>query len=278
MKIEEQKATVAGHQLHRLILHPAEAPRGTLVFFHGQGDFIDRYPAILSPFVEAGFRCVLNDLPGHGRSEGTRGHIPGLPLIDALLDDSLEGQPEPHLIGGHSMGGLMALRLLLNQPDRFAAAWFSSPLLDPMRQAKPWMRATLPLIARILPRITISTGVRSDDCTDDDNRRPDDAQDVLYHSSISLSWGLALRAAATNVAKQFPNFPSHIPTLFTQGKLDNVCPASILKERLGNVNTRKITYCEIATARHEPFSGSTLDEFLKAIRDWLSEPSQKQLR
>ena len=55
MKIEEETLNVFGERLHHLVLHPESSPRGGLVFFHGQGDFIDRYPDILKPFVDAGF-------------------------------------------------------------------------------------------------------------------------------------------------------------------------------------------------------------------------------
>lgn len=278
MKIEEINIKLNGRPLHRLILHPAKPPRGTLVFFHGQGDFVDRYPPILSPFVDAGYRCILTDLPGHGRSGGSRGAVPGLKFVDQLLEDSLQGQPEPYLVAGHSMGGLLALRFFLAHPDRFEAAWFSSPLLDPMRQAKPLLRTILPLVAHIAPWVTVSTGVRSEDCTDESDERPDDATSVLYHSRISLGWGRNLGEIANTVAEQFPAFPAKPPILFTQGELDYICPAGILTARLAKLSSNQITYREIAEARHEPFSGSTLNDFLRELKEWVSGLSQTPLR
>ena len=270
MKIEEKTPEVLGLHLHRLILHPDGECKGTLVFFHGQGDFIDRYPPILEGFTEAGFRCLLTDLPGHGRSPGIRGRVPGFELVDAVLEDSLQGQVEPYLIAGHSMGGLLALRFLMNHPHRFAAAWVSSPLLDPMRQAKPWMRASLPFVAGICPWITVGTGVRPEGCTES---RPDENSDgskVLYHSRISLGWGIKLRDAAETLAQQFPTLPADRPILFTQGELDNICPASLLKMRLEKLPPNQVTFKEIKEARHEPFHGSTGQEVLETLKNWIA--------
>lgn len=275
MQIEEKEVTLAGYPLHRLVLHPSNTPRGTLIFFHGQGDYIDRYPPLLSIFVEQGFRCILTDLPGHGRSGGRRGSVPGLDFLQKLLESSLKNQPAPHLIAGHSMGGLMALRFFFNAPGRFSAAWFSSPLLDPMGQARPWMRITLPFIAKIFPWIIVDTGVRAEDCTDDLEGRPGEAAEPLYHSKISIGWGRDLRDAAEQIAEQFQEFPPNTPVLFSQGEIDPICPPSLLRTRLVKLPPNQITYLEIENARHEPFNGSSEDLFRKKLADWVGDLTRK---
>ena len=275
MQIEEQKIVLEGRHLHRLVLHPDSAPRGTLVFFHGQGDYIDRYPPLLSIFVEQDFRCILTDLPGHGRSQGRRGSVPGMAFLDALLNSSLLDQPTPYLIAGHSMGGLVALRFFLNEPRRFAAAWFSSPLLDPMGQAKPWMRRTLPVLANLFPWIIVGTGVRTEDCTDDREGRPGEEDTPLYHSKVSIGWGRDLRDAAERIKQQLQGFPAGIPVLFTQGEIDKVCPPSILRARLVKLPENQITYSEIENARHEPFNGSTSALLQEALKKWVEKLTQR---
>ena len=89
MRIEASQVHSQHQTLHRLTLNPETTVRGGLIFFHGQGDFIDRYPSILEGFVDAGYRCILTDMPGHGRSQGRRGVVPGLSFADELLHDSL---------------------------------------------------------------------------------------------------------------------------------------------------------------------------------------------
>lgn len=270
MRVEKIALNFCGRKLHRFVLHPDETCRGTLVFFHGQGDYIDRYPPLLELFANAGIRCILTDLPGHGRSDGRRGAVPGPAFIDDLLNQSLEGQQSPHLIAGHSMGGLMALRFLLNRPEQFVAGWVSSPLLDPMRQATPWMRKLLPIIADLLPWMTVGTGVRDEDCASDQTGSELAINEALHHSRISIAWGKDLRDVAAEVAEQFPKLPTAMPLLFTQGTLDPICPASIFRDRIAKLPPNEVTYREIAEARHEPFNGPTGDGFREILGAWIS--------
>ncbi len=270
MKIEEIALSLDGRRLHRLLLTPEGESKGGLVFFHGQGDYIDRYPTVLQPLVDAGLQCILTDFPGHGRSSGRRGAIPGLGFIDHLLNDSLKQLRGPITMAGHSMGGLLALRAFLNEPRRFSSAWFSSPLLDPMRQAKPWMRLLLPTLSRLFPWLPADTGVRGADCRVDLGGESSNDGPVLYHSKITLGWGRDLRDAATDLAAQFPNFPTDLPILFTQGALDPICPASLLRERLKKLPPNQITYAEISSALHEPFTGPSAGDFADILSSFVS--------
>ncbi|MDC0302638.1 lysophospholipase [bacterium] len=269
MKVVESQVRIQGQPLHRLTLEPEVQARGGLVFFHGQGDFIDRYPPILEGFVKAGYRCILTDMPGHGRSPGRLGVVPGLSFTDDLLEESVSSLNGKLIITGHSVGGLMALRSFFKNPDIFDAAWISSPLLDPMRQARPWMKIALPLAAYILPWATVSTGVSSSDCGDNANGRGAEEEEILYHSRISIGWGRDLRDAADEVREQFPAIPTDKPALFTQGDSDPICPPEILEKRLKKLSANQITFEKINKALHEPFSGSTREEFLTRLNAWI---------
>ena len=269
MKVEISQVRIQGQSLHRLTLDPETPARGGLVFFHGQGDFIDRYPPILEGFVKSGYRCILTDMPGHGRSPGRRGVVPGLSIAEELLEESLSSLNGRLVIAGHSMGGLMALRSLFQNAGLFDAAWLSSPLLKPMRQAQPWMKIALPLAASLLPWATVGTGVSSADCGDSSGGRGSGEGEVLYHSRISIGWGRDLRNAAEEVREQFPAMPLEIPILFTQGDSDPICPPRILEERLNKLGPNQISFEKIKGALHEPFSGSTREIFLTRLNEWI---------
>lgn len=265
------RLTLGDYSLHRLTLEPMTAPRGGLVFFHGQGDFIDRYPPILAPFVDAGYRCVLTDLPGHGRSSGRRGHLPGLSFIDELLADSLDQLEGPLVIAGHSMGGLMALRLHLLNPEHFQAAWFSSPLLSILDRTHPVLAKLLPLLAHLMPRFTIGTGVTSEQCGNfGEGPRADlPEEEALFHSRISLGWGVELCHAAETVWERIPSAPPTTPVLVTQGAQDPICPPGILKNLLGQASFERKTVEMIPEALHEPFSGSSREDFMTRLHSWI---------
>ena len=273
MTIEKGTVTLQGWVLHRLILEPSGPPVGGLVFFHGQGDFIDRYPPVLRPFVDAGYRCLLTDLPGHGRSPGKRGDVPGLALVDELVAESLTHLDGPLIIAGHSMGGLMALRLFLRHPHQFAGAWFSSPLLNVLDRAHPVLARVLPWLAKITPKITVGTGVTPDQCGDfSDTPRSDSGErEALYHSRISLRWGLDLVRASDAVWSQGSRLPVDGKILITQGDEDPVCPPGVLHEFLAQSRSEAIQPIMIQCALHEPFEGATREDFLALLETWLKE-------
>ena len=270
MRIEVSQVHIQNQTLHRLTLNPEIAVRGGLIFFHGQGDFIDRYPSILKGFVDAGYRCILTDMPGHGRSKGKRGVIPSLGFADELLQDSLSLLEGEIVIAGHSMGGLMAMRFLFQNVNLFEAAWISSPLLDPMLQANRWMKIALPLAAQISPSTTVSTGVSNSDCGDKIDRAETDEDQALFHDRISIGWARELRDAAQEVREELAKMAFKKPILFTQGDSDSVCPIQILEDRLKKLPSNQISFKKIKEALHEPFCGSTRGQFLTHLNHWIA--------
>lgn len=100
-----------------------QAGRRTLVLQHGAG--MDRTVWVLLAryFARHGFNLVCADLPGHGASTGD-----ALPTVEAqaaflwqLLDhlQTSHGLPQgPVILGGHSMGALIAVEAAGQQPER----------------------------------------------------------------------------------------------------------------------------------------------------------------
>jgi alpha-beta hydrolase superfamily lysophospholipase len=171
------------------------------------------------------------------------------------------------------MGGLMALRLLLRQPDLVHAAWVSSPLLRVGDRAGPWLRPVLPFLAKIAPRLTVDTGVTDEQCGDLSKgfRSEDPDQEALYHNRISLGWGVALCEASDFVREKITDLPAEKPILFTQGEEDVVCPPEALTELLSKTPSRRAHLKLLAGSRHEPFSGSTRGDLLERLDLWISE-------
>ena len=64
--------------------YPDQDPLGIVCIVHGLGDHFGRYEHVASFLVEQNFAVFGIDLRGHGKSEGKRGHSPGL---NFLLND-----------------------------------------------------------------------------------------------------------------------------------------------------------------------------------------------
>lgn len=146
------------------------AARGTVHIVHGLGEHGGRYEALAAALNEAGWHAAAADLRGHGRSGGPRGHTPD---AQALLSDLAvtidhvrgSGAPGPHVLLGHSMGGLIAARFVAADLLGPAPAWFrrldglvlSSPALDPGLNA--FQRLLLATLAPLAPRLPVGNGL-----------------------------------------------------------------------------------------------------------------------
>ncbi|HEX8653677.1 MAG TPA: alpha/beta hydrolase [Allosphingosinicella sp.] len=126
--------TADGWKLRR-IGWPAAAGsgRGTLLFAGGRGDFIEKYLEAMAHWHGRGWTVVGFDWRGQGASRGDGG---GPDSLDLLVDDlaaivaELEAKAEgPLVVVGHSMGGHVLLRTLVEKRVRPAAAVLVAPML-----------------------------------------------------------------------------------------------------------------------------------------------------
>jgi lysophospholipase len=134
-----------------------KAARGSLIFAGGRGDFIEKYLEIYRWWHAAGWNVTTFDWRGQGRS---RGDIVGGNLTDfsvlvddfsALLADWRAGNPGPHVAVGHSMGGHLLLRTLVDKSPALDAAVLVAPML--LANSKPIPAALAPWIAGLMSRI-----------------------------------------------------------------------------------------------------------------------------
>lgn len=281
MTIEEKTIFFRGYQLHQLRLTPPAdvPPRGAFIFFHGMGDYIDRYPTFLAEIVHLGFLIVLTDFPGHGQSGGARGDIPTVAFVDELVDSIEKTLPVdlPRGVCGHSMGGFLALHTYCRRPDRYQFAWFSSPLLDPIERTSPFMTRLLLAASGFFPRFGWSTGVKPADCAPEipPHLHEEVATSLtpsLFHRRISLRWARALVEISEDLWTAFPlvrRKENPIPLLFTQGTADPVCSPDTLDRFLANAPATNCTLIPFPDALHEPFRGPGLADFSRAVANWI---------
>lgn len=271
-----EERLIGGYKLTWHRWHPADTDfRSALFFLHGQGDFGERYQEVAEFFLGEGIAFATCDLPGHGRSPGKRGHIPSWELIPEIANAGLQEARElvpgkPVGLGGHSVGGLLALYLLGELEPKPDYSWISSPLLRPEAGQPTWKTKLLRPLSTLLPSFTLSTGVSSELCRE--GFEEDCAgQEHFFHSRISLSWGRTLLELAEVVRTQPERLPPKLPLLLTQGESDRICPPEFCKElvnRLQRENLKLILYPE---TRHEPFADHCRSQVFADLREWLAK-------
>lgn len=150
-----------------------EADRGTVLLFPGRTEYVEKYGPAASDLAQRGFATLAIDWRGQG-------------LADRLIDDPLVGYvgtfpdyqkdvaamlraaralnlPRPWFLLGHSMGGCIGFRSLLDGLPVEAAA-FTGPMWG--IRIVPHMRPVAWVLGRIMPRIgrgeELPPGVRPD--------------------------------------------------------------------------------------------------------------------
>jgi len=278
MNLGEEDIEIGGYALRRYVFYPVEGTpvQGSAFLLHGQGDHAGRYGDFLQPFLQKGIICVATDFPGHGYSEGKRGHIPGIEIVDQISASNrhrcreLTGAEDTKLgIIGHSAGGLLALREILERPRLYRFSWISSPLLRPETGQNPVLIRLAGLIARFYPKLTVSTGVSHDLCSALPEAHVREGHSNRIHSRISSSWGHTLIHAARHVRKAFRTCPPQIPLLLTQGLRDSICSPRHLQNLLEGLEIPALTLREFPDALHEPFADATGPEVRLALAQWL---------
>ncbi|HMO07862.1 MAG TPA: alpha/beta hydrolase [Paracoccaceae bacterium] len=112
--------------------------RGCVLLIPGRTEYIEKYGPAAADLAARGFSTLVIDNRGQGMADrllpdplmGHVGRFADYQLDLAALSDALPalGWPVPDVILGHSMGGAIGLRALIEAPGRFRAAVFSAPM------------------------------------------------------------------------------------------------------------------------------------------------------
>ena len=121
----------------RVGLWPVKNAKSTLLIFTGRTEYIEKYAHVAADFNAAGYAVASIDWRGQGLSDRLtdnqyRGHVGKFSDYQkdvAVLLDTVksEGLPAPVALLGHSMGGCIGLRSLLNGIP-VKGAIFSAPM------------------------------------------------------------------------------------------------------------------------------------------------------
>ena len=210
---------------------PAEKATGVIVLIHGLADHGLRFSETGQYFARHGWAVYACDLRGHGDSSD--GHRPGRVHIDRFSDYGRDVQAMlaltrqrhpglPHVILGHSMGGLVALSYVLEHPDEFDGLVLSSPALGAHPDLKPavlvqWLARGL---EKIRPRVLFPSGIDSSWLSRDPQVVKDYTNDPLVSDKVSARFFLEISAAMEGIQGRAPELKT--PTLLMQAGHDHL--------------------------------------------------------
>ena len=276
---EESYSSDSGIQVFRRHYRPVggeDAIRGAAVFVHGLGDHGGRHTHVLKEFVARGIYCVAADLPGHGNTAGTRGFIPSLETVHAIVSENLRhaqtigGTDAPLGLLGHSMGGFLALDYLSRHPHRCSFSWISSPLIDARWNKSIWLQRSVVVLGSAAPRLPIPSGLRTGVSTRDPERILARQKDPLMHRRLTMRLGKLLLDATEQLPDVASGLDPDLRLLITHGSSDTICPSDLSLEFFNTLPLKEKHFALLDGLLHEPFNDIGREAFFETLNSWLN--------
>ena len=248
--------------------------RGVILLAHGLGEHSARYQGFADFFCPRGFAVIAPDHVGHGHSPGHRAHVGSFDeFLQPLLElRSLIGQwypSAPCFLAGHSLGGLIAARLLLDAQGQFSGAALSAPALA---VAEP-PSAFLLWLNRLLARLRPTLGMLKLDATQV-SRDPAvvaayEADPLVHHGKVSA--GLVAELFATMAQVNERSTEITLPLLLLHGEADVMTAPAGSSDFSAGVGSADITLRLYPGLYHEIFNEPERLQVLEDLDQWLQQ-------
>ncbi len=270
-----QLLTVDGEQLVRRHW-PAKETVAAVGIVHGLGEHSGRYESLAAQLNEHGIDVVTFDQRGHGRSPGKPG---ALPSYDRVLDDvgsladslaTLAPRNRCFLLG-QSLGANLVLNYALRRKPELGGLVALSPMLRMTTPPPAWKRLAVRVAARVVPNVTIPTGLSRANLSRITENVDAYGADPLVHSRISLGFAESMFDAgvwAIDNADQLI-----LPTLLMHGDEDRTTCVNASRQ----FAERAADPCQLrifSGAYHELLWELESQKAIDEISRWLREPQE----
>lgn len=270
--ITGQADTEDGRRIATRTWLPESEPRAILAFSHGIGEHCGRYDHVGKALASAGYALHMADLRGHGESPGPRGHVMSFGEyradFAAIVESAWQAAPTaPYFIGGHSLGGLIALSAALDRPLGGLGVVVTGPGLGLAFEPPAWKVALARVLALVAPGARFSTGLEHEALS----RKPAVVQayesDPLVHGDITARGYVetmnAQRQAMANAGRL------EMPLLVMHGSADRLTSVEASRtfvERAGSADKTLKIYDGFY---HELFNEVGAEQVLGDLVAWL---------
>ncbi|XP_065855406.1 caffeoylshikimate esterase-like isoform X2 [Euphorbia lathyris] len=257
-------------------LPESSCPKALICYCHGYGEtctFV--FEGIARKLALSGYGVFAMDYPGFGLSEGLHGFIPSLDkLVDDVADHFSKVKENPKFRGlksflfGESLGGAIALKLHLKQPN----AWNGAILVAPMyNMIPPWIILQILIgIAHLFPKLKIVPNSDFVKMAFRDLKKQELAAYNVIAYKDTARVGTALECLKTTQELEQRLQEVTVPLLILHGEADVVTDPSVSKalyEKAKSSDKKLIFYKD---AFHSLLEGETDDVIFQVLHDIIS--------
>ena len=246
--------------------------KANIIIVHGLGEHIGRYDELYKIFADLGLNVYGYDRIGEGQSEGKRAYIHVfdeqvedlVKLKSALIDNDL-----PTFMYGHSLGGLIVVKYLVDSPmNNLAGVILSGALLKVDDDVSPLLQKISGFVASILPTlktVKVDTALLS---RDPKIKQTYEADPFCYHGGTPARTGDQILKETASLQSKYKNI--NVPMLITHGgcdKLSDPKGSITLHDSITSDDKMLIVYEDMY---HEIMHEVNKELFFTDVTKWLS--------
>ncbi|KAJ6290616.1 hypothetical protein OIU78_026373 [Salix suchowensis] len=268
-------------------LPKSSSPKAVVCFCHGYADTCTFFvEGIARKLASSGYGFFAMDYPGYGLSEGLHGYIPS---FDRLVDDVMEHyskvkeNPEfsslPSFLFGESLGGAVALKVHLKQPN----AWNGAILVAPMCKiaddmTPPWLLTQMLIgVANFLPKhkLVPQKDLAQAAFRDPKHRNLAAYNIIAYKDKPRLKTALEMLRTTQEIERRLEQVS--LPLLILHGEADIVTDPSVSKSLYEKACSSDKKLKLYKDAFHALLEGEPDEVILQVFNDiisWLDEHSR----
>ena len=245
---------------------PSGPATAAVLLLHGIAEHSGRYGHVGDRLAAAGFDTIAIDHRGYGRSGGRRGHCD---CWSQFSDDVQDQLFEVRKLGlttvllGHSLGGLMATRYVVDERPQPDLLVLSGPALGAYIPIH--LRLAAPVLSRLMPKLEIKDEGDPSLLSTDPRVGEMFYADPLRVPNPTARMGHEIMRAIAVSRSKIERVT--MPTLVVHGGDDGLVPseASEILETLPNVD--RIVYPDL---RHEVFNEPTASQIIDEVVTWIN--------
>lgn len=263
-----------GQVLKGMITSPGNNLHALVIMVHGHGEHILRYEHWAELFNRNNLGFTGVDLPGHGRSDGKRGHIVSEAIMNEMIDIMIRESGKtfgslPVFLYGHSLGGVIVLNYLLKKNPKIKGAIVTSPALKLAFEPGKAKLAIAAIMKTIMPGLIQPTGLPVEYLSHDKTVVEKYVNDPLVHGKISVGLFHAWMNSSAYSLSHASDLK--IPLLLIHGSDDKVCSPEGSIQIAGKTSLAEIKIWEggFHELHNEPFKQEVFDYILTWINKQL---------
>ena len=242
-----------------------------IVMVHGIGEHSGCYDLLAEKFASRSVGVLTFDLRGHGRSSGLRGHTSIKVIkedIRFVINNMNKNYPDiPVVLFGHSMGGHMTLSFALDKKVQVQGFIASSPLLELVRPPSRLVIMSARLASHIMPWITVRTGVKSSQLSQNSVKKRSSKTDPLLHKRISIGLFSDIYTSCEHILHQ--KHQLDVPLLIMHGTEDTLTSYQASKLFAQNVGTNT-SFKQWHGMHHDLLNDADNEAVFQYLMKWLS--------